>query len=91
MSDQRERYQTALDLFFDSVLEPDHSLRVDAAKKGCYEELMEIRHHVLTYLTSLKEVNSIEMADESDDIESLKVIVAKQSSRPVKFFTGESM
>ena len=89
--EQQESYQLALELFFDSVLKPDHSLRVDAAKKGCYDELMEIRHHVLTYLSSLKEVNDIEKADESDDIESIKIVVAKQESRRPKFFSGETI
>lgn len=75
------RYQLALDLFTDSVIKPDQALRVDAADKGVYPELMEIRQHVLTYLATLKEVHSIEMGDESDDIETSKILLTKQASQ----------
>ena len=75
------RYQLALDLFTDSVIKPDQALSVDAADKGVYPELMEIRQHVLTYLATLKEVHSIEMGDESDDIETSKILLTKQASQ----------
>ena len=45
-----EKYQRALDLFTESVLKPDHTLRGCAYNQGCYEDLMEIREHVLEYL-----------------------------------------
>ena len=51
-----QKYQRALDLFTESVLKPDHDLRGCAYNQGCYEDLMEIREHVLEYLKTLKEV-----------------------------------
>ena len=45
-----QKYQRALDLFTESVLKPDHDLRGCAYNQGCYEDLMEIREHVLEYL-----------------------------------------
>ena len=68
-----QKYQRALDLFTESVLKPDHNLRGCAHNQGCYDQLMEIREHVLEYLTTLKEVTYHENADESDMIESEKL------------------
>ena len=48
------KYQRALDLFTESVMKPDHDLRGCAHNQGCYEQLMNIREHVLEYLKSLK-------------------------------------
>ena len=67
------KYQRALDLFTESVLKPDHNLRGCAHNQGCYDQLMEIREHVLEYLKTLKEVTHHENADESDIIESEKL------------------
>ena len=67
------KYQRALDLFTESVLKPDHNLRGCAHNQGCYDQLMEIREHVLQYLKTLKEVTHHENADESDMIESEKL------------------
>ena len=67
------KYQRALDLFTESVLAPDHKLRGCAHNQGCYDQLMEIREHVLEYLKTLKEVTYHENADESDMIESEKL------------------
>ena len=67
------RYQRALDLFTESVLKPDHNLRGCAHNQGCYDQLMEIREHVLEYLKTLKEVTHHQNADESDIIESEKL------------------
>jgi len=67
------KYQRALDLFTESVLAPDHKLRGCAHNQGCYDQLMEIREHVLEYLKTLKEVTHHENADESDMIESEKL------------------
>ena len=72
-----EKYQRALDLFTESVLKPDHSLRGCAYNQGCYEDLMEIREHVLEYLKTLKEVTHHTHADESDELESEKLMAAK--------------
>ncbi len=49
-----QKYERALDLFTESVMKPDHDLRGCAHNQGCYEQLMDIREHVLEYLKSLK-------------------------------------
>ena len=72
------KYQRALDLFTESVLKPDHDLRGCSHNQGCYNELMEIREHVLEYLKTLKEVTHHTNPDESDEIESAKLMSAKQ-------------
>ena len=71
------KYQRALDLFTESVLKPDHNLRGCAYNQGCYEDLMEIREHVLEYLRTLKEVTNHTNADESDEIETQKLMDVK--------------
>ena len=76
-----EKYQRALDLFTESVLKPDHTLRGCAYNQGCYEDLMEIREHVLEYLKTLKEVTYHTNPDESDDLENAKLIGAKQLTK----------
>ena len=82
------KYQRALDLFTESVLAPDHKLRGCAHNQGCYNQLMEIREHVLEYLKTLKEVTHHQNADESDDIETAKLIEAKDKiSMETKPFT----
>ena len=68
----------ALALFTESVMKPDHDLRGCSHNQGCYNELMEIREHVLEYLKTLKEVTYHTNADESDEIESAKLLSAKQ-------------
>ena len=74
-----ERYQRALDLFTESVMKPDADLRGCAYNQGCYDDLMEIREHVLEYLKTLKEVTHHTYADESDELETAKLIAAKDS------------
>ena len=71
------KYQKALDLFTESVYKPDHDLRSLAHNEGCYDELMEIRQHVIEYLKTLKEVTHHTNADESDEIETAKLIETK--------------
>ena len=71
------KYQRALDLFTESVLKPDTNLRGCAYNQGCYEDLMEIREHVLEYLRTLKEVTNHTNADESDEIETQKLMDVK--------------
>ena len=71
------KYDRALALFTESVLAPDHQLRGCAHNQGCFTELMEIREHVLEYVKTLKEVTHHTNPDESDDIETAKVINAK--------------
>ena len=72
-----EKYQRALDLFTESVMKPDTNLRGCAYNQGCYEDLMEIREHVLEYLRTLKEVTNHTNADESDEIETQKLLDVK--------------
>ena len=72
-----EKYQRALDLFTESVLKPDHDLRSCSHNQKCFDELMEIREHVLEYLKTLKEVTHHTNADESDDLETAKLIESK--------------
>ena len=71
------KYDRALALFTESVLAPDHNLRGCAHNQGCFDELMEIRKHVLDYLKTLREVTHHTNPDESDEIESAKVMTAK--------------
>ena len=71
------KYDRALALFTESVLAPDHQLRGCAHNQGCFTGLMEIREHVLEYLKTLREVTHHTNPDESDDIETQKVINAK--------------
>ena len=72
-----QKYERALDLFTESVYKPDADLRGCAHNQGCYNELMEIREHVIEYLKTLKEVTHHTNADESDEIETAKMIQAK--------------
>ena len=67
------KYQRALDLFTESVMKPDHDLRGCAYNQNCFNELMEIREHVLKYLTTLKSTQNVENPDESDIIEEEKL------------------
>ena len=75
------KYQRALDLFTESVMKPDTNLRGCAYNQGCYEDLMEIREHVLEYLRTLKEVTNHTNADESDEIETQKLMDVKPLSK----------
>ena len=68
-------------MFTESVLKPDHDLRGCAYNQNCYEDLMEIREHVLEYLRTLKEVYIIPTPDESDDLETAKLIETKPLSK----------
>ena len=67
------KYDSAVALFTESVLAPDHNLRGCAHNQGCFDELMEIRKHVLEYLKTLREVTHHTNPDESDAIESEKL------------------
>ena len=68
------KYDRALSLFTESVMKPDHDLRGCAHNQGCYDQLMEIREHVLEYLKTLKEVTHHTNPDESDEIETQKLV-----------------
>ena len=76
-----QKYDRALSLFTESVLKPDHDLRGCAHNQNCYDELMEIREHVLEYLKTLKEVTHHTNADESDEIETQKLEDVKALSK----------
>ena len=83
------KYDRALSLFTESVLKPDHDLRGCAHNQGCYEQLMEIREHVLEYLKTLKEVTHHTNADESDEIETEKLIETKRVYTEQQYWNGE--
>ena len=72
-----QKYDRALSLFTESVMKPDHDLRGCAHNQGCYDQLMEIRNHVLKYLKTLKEVTHHTNPDESDEIETQKLLNVK--------------
>ena len=83
------KYDRALSLFTESVMKPDHDLRGCAHNQGCYEQLMEIRQHVLDYLKTLKEVTHHTNADESDEIETEKLIETKRVYTEKEYSEGK--
>ena len=83
-----QKYERALDLFTESVLKPDHDLRGCAHNQGCYKQLMEIREHVLEYLKTLKEVTHHTNADESDELETEKLIKTKRVYTEKEYWEG---
>ena len=83
------KYDRALSLFTESVLKPDHDVRGCAHNQGCYEQLMEIRQHVLDYLKTLKEVTHHTNADESDEIETEKLIETKKVYTEKEYWEGK--
>ena len=83
------KYDRTLSLFTESVLKPDHDLRGCAHNQGCYEQLMEIRQHVLDYLKTLKEVTHHTNADESDEIETEKLIETKRVYTEKEYWEGK--
>ena len=50
MNDKETKRRDALTIFTESVHKPDHGLRGCAHNQGCFDELMEWREEVLTYL-----------------------------------------
>ena len=48
--EKKEKINRAKSLFIESVLKPDTALRACAHNQKCYNELMEVRTHVLNYL-----------------------------------------
>lgn len=51
---QDVKWNRGLDLFIESVLKPDQSLRQCAHNQKCYNELMAVREQVLQYLKTLR-------------------------------------
>jgi len=54
-TNQSIKRSNALTLFTESVLKPDHELRLCARNQECYDELMQIREEVLEYLRHLRD------------------------------------
>ena len=52
--DQNQKWNRGLDLYIESVQKPDHALRGCAHNQKCYNELMEVREHVLEYVKTLR-------------------------------------
>ena len=51
---QDQKWNRGLDLYIESVKNPDHALRVCAHNQKCYNELMSVREHVLEYVKTLR-------------------------------------
>ena len=51
---QDQRWNRALDIFIESVLKPDPTLRGCAHNQKCYNELMWIREDILEHLNQLR-------------------------------------
>ena len=47
---KRDKWNRGLDIFIESVIKPDPSLRQCAHNQRCYHELMDVRRDVLEYL-----------------------------------------
>ena len=52
---QTDKWNRGLTLFEESVLKPDPELRQCAHNQECYNVLMAVRDHVLSYLKSLRQ------------------------------------
>lgn len=50
MEEKHDKRRDAFNLFYESVLKPDHELRQVAHEQLCYNELMEWRGEILAYL-----------------------------------------
>lgn len=51
---KQERWNRGLDLFVESVLKPDPSLRQCARNQHCYDELMDIRQSILDHMKTMR-------------------------------------
>ena len=49
-----EKWNRGLDLYIESVHKPDNQLRSCAHNQKCYNELMDVREHVLEYVKTLR-------------------------------------
>ena len=49
-----QKWNRGLDLFVESVQKPDSALRGCAHNQKCFNELMEVREHVLEYLKTIR-------------------------------------
>ena len=50
MTEKEQKRKDAFHIFYESVLKPDHELRLYAHDEECYHELMEVRDEILNYL-----------------------------------------
>ena len=51
---QDQKWNRGLDLYIESIHKHDHRLRGCAHNQKCYNELMEVRAHVLEYLKTIR-------------------------------------
>mgnify|MGYP001341388697 CR=1 FL=1 len=51
---KQEKWNRGLDIFIESVIKPDSSLRECAHNQKCYHELMDVRDEVLKHLKTLR-------------------------------------
>ena len=51
---KQDKWNRGLDIFIESVIKPDPSLRQCAHNQRCYHELMDVRKEVLNHLKSLR-------------------------------------
>ena len=56
--ERKDKLNRAKTLFIESVSKPDTKLRGCAHNQGCFDELMEVRAHVLKYLGFKDEVKT---------------------------------
>ena len=49
-----QKWNRGLDLFIESVQKPDSALRGCAHNQKCFNELMQVREHVLEYLKTIR-------------------------------------
>ena len=49
-----QKWNRGMDLYIESVQKPDTALRGCAHNQKCYNELMEVREHVLEYVKTLR-------------------------------------
>ena len=49
-----QKWNRGLDLYIESVHKPDHALRGCAHNQKCYNELIQVREHVLEYVKTLR-------------------------------------
>ncbi len=52
--DYNQKWNRGLDLYIESVHKPDNALRACAHNQKCYNELMDVREHVLKYLKTIR-------------------------------------
>ena len=51
---KKDKWNRGLDIFIESVIKPDSSLRQCAHNQKCYNELMTVREDVLQYLKTVR-------------------------------------